>query len=105
MKTVIIDGIKFYIYSDREVRGKLTYDIKIVSLKSTQGSRQYLVWSNIPNLELSGIKMDIWELNSYELILKTYNYAEIQKLYQVKKRNNNDEPYVSIVKYARIQNP
>lgn len=105
MKTVIIDGIKFYIYSDREVCGRLTYDIKIVSLKSTQGGRQYLVWSNIPNLELSGIKMDIWELNSYELILKTYNYAEIQKLYQVKKRNNNDEPYVSIVKYARIQNP
>lgn len=43
MKTVIIDGIKFYIYSDKEVRGRLTYDIKIVSLKSTQGGRQYLV--------------------------------------------------------------
>lgn len=102
MKTIIIDGIKFQTASDREVRGRITYDIKVLTLRSTQDGRQYLVWSNIPNFELSGIKMDIWELNSYELIVKTYNYVEMQKLYPVKE-SPDGKVLIRITKYARIQ--
>lgn len=104
MKTVIIDGIKFQTSLDKEVRGRITYDVKIVSLRSTQGGTQYLVWSNIPNFELLGIKMDVWELNSYELIIKMHNYVEMQKFYPAKKSPDN-KTSVMITKYAKIQKP
>lgn len=102
MKTVIIDGVKFQTILDKEIRGRLTYDIKVVTLRSTQDGTQYFVWSNIPNFELSGIKMDIWELNSYELIIKMHNYVEMQKFFPVKKSPDN-KTSVMITKYVRIK--
>lgn len=43
MKTVITDGIKFQTTSDKEVKGRLTYDIKIISLGYEGPDTKYLV--------------------------------------------------------------
>lgn len=78
MKAVIIDEIKFQTTSDKEVKGRLTYDIKIVSLGYEGSDTKYLVWSNIPNFELQGVIMLYMEFSAYVTILTSFNYVCLQ---------------------------
>ncbi len=104
MKTVIIDGIKFQTTSDREVRGRLTYDIKIVSLNKEGVDTEYLVWSNIPNFELQGVKMHYKEFSAYINTIVGFNYVFLQDL-RPTQENPTISDCVKIIKYARILNP
>lgn len=104
MKTVIIDGIKFQTTSDKEVKGRLTYDIKIISLGYEGPDTKYLVWSNIPNFELQGVIMPYMEFSAYATILTSFNYVCLQDL-SLTKGNPASNTYVKILRYARIQNP
>lgn len=104
MKTVIIDGIKFQTTSMKEIKGKLTYDIKIVSLGYEGSDTKYLIWSNIPNFELQGVIMSYMEFSAYATILTSFNYVCLQDLSPTK-GNPASNTYVKILRYARIQNP
>ena len=75
MKKVIIDNIEFQTTSMKEVKGKLTHDIKIVSLGYEGSNTKYLVWSNIPNFELQGVIMSYMEFSAYATILTSFNYV------------------------------
>lgn len=104
MKTVIIDGIEFLSTSLEEVKGKITYDIKVVALGGELGNNTYLIWSSIPNFELQGVKMRAGEFNSYCIIIGRFNYARIQNL-SPSQGDYNSRTYVRIFKFVRIQNP
>lgn len=103
MKTVIIDGIEFQTTSMKEVKGKLIYDIKIVSLGYEGPDAKYLVWSNIPNFELQGVIMPYMEFSAYATIITSFNYVCLQDL-RPTKGNPASNTYVKILRYARIQN-
>ena len=104
MKKMTIDGIEFQTTSMKEVKGRLTYDIKIVSLGYEGTDAKYLVWSNIPNFELQGVIMPYMEFSAYATILTSFNYVCLQDLSPTK-GNPASNTYVKILRYARIQNP
>jgi len=104
MKKVIIDSIEFQTTSMKEVKGRLTYDIKIISLGHEGQDAKYLVWSNIPNFELQGVIMPYMEFSAYATILTSFNYVCLQD-FRPTKDNPASNTYVKILKYARIQNP
>lgn len=104
MKVVIIDGIEFQASSIGEVNDKFTFDIKVVALGGELGNNSYLVWSNIPNFELQGVKMNAKEFNSYCIIIGRFNYVRLQDLSPIQGDPTNSI-YIRIFRYARILNP
>lgn len=104
MEKVIIDNIEFQTTSMKEVKGKLTYDIKIVSLGYEGLDTKYLVWSNIPNFELQGVIMPYMEFSAYAAIIISFNYVFLQD-FRPTKGDPDSNTYVKILRYARIQKP
>ena len=101
MKKMTIDGIEFQTIDMNEVRGKLTYDIKVITLGGDTIDSTVLVWSNIPGFELQGIVMSRREYSAYITILTKFNYKQLQDWRPVDEGNTGGKN-IRIFKYAKV---
>lgn len=101
MKKMTIDGIEFQTIDMNEVRGKLTYDIKVIALGGNSIDSTALIWSNIPGFELQGIVMTRSEFSAYCTILTKFNYKQLQD-WRPANEGHIDGTYIRIFKYAKV---